>query len=152
EQPGLGPGRVTQLVKLELGLAERLLGQVLRVGGRTGQAIGVAVQRAVMLLDQPLHTPLAAGQAHGTRSPPRPDASRGRFIPAYGGKTLHGPGPGQDFAVARKKFLFRADDETSLSYKASSDYGAGRRIASTKRLAPAPEHSSPRCGLARDRR
>ena len=51
--------------RLQLGLAERLLRQVFRVAGRAGQAIGVAVQRLVMLLDQLLHGSLAAGLLHG---------------------------------------------------------------------------------------
>src|SRR5438477_430322 len=65
EQPRLGPARVAELRPMHLGLAEGLLRQVLGVGGRAGQAIGVAVQGGVVLLDQPLYIPLTAGQTHG---------------------------------------------------------------------------------------
>src|SRR5262249_29410061 len=53
-----------QLAELGLGLAERFLRQVFRVGGRSRQPVGVAVQARVVVVDELLDGALLAGQPH----------------------------------------------------------------------------------------
>jgi hypothetical protein len=53
-KPGLGPLRVSQLAKLGVRLAKRLLGEVAGLVGRTAEPVGVPIQGGVMVLDQPL--------------------------------------------------------------------------------------------------
>ena len=52
EQPTGGPLGVAQLIEVTLGDQVRLLGQILGIGDRAGQPVGVPVDRLVMAIDQ----------------------------------------------------------------------------------------------------
>src|SRR3954453_16284179 len=81
EQPRLGPGRIAKLVQLELGLAKRLLRQVVGVGRRPGQPEGVSVQRLVVGVHKLLDAPLTAGPLHTRTYTDSHDPRRAAFIP-----------------------------------------------------------------------